>query len=58
MKKLRRTDAHSGKGGVQKALKILALPRRGGEGGSDPCQDFFGGFDLVHRGQLKVMMDP
>ena len=29
-----------------------------GEGGSDPCQDFFGGFDIVHRGQLKVIMDP
>ena len=38
------------KGGVtvQKPVKILALPRRG--------QDFVGG--LVHRGLLKVRMDP
>ena len=38
----------SAKGGVAvtKAVKILALPRRG-EGGSDPCQDLFGGFDIV-----------
>ena len=31
---------------VVKALKILALPKKGG-GGSDTCQDFFGGFDTV-----------
>ena len=37
------------------ALKILALPKRGG---SDPCQDLFGGFDIVYRGQPKVIMDP
>ena len=30
---------------VTKAVKILALPRRGG---SDPCQDLFGGFDIVN----------
>ena len=32
------------KGGpsVIEAVKILALPKKGG--GSDPCQDFFGGF--------------
>ena len=37
------------KGGVAvtDAVKILALPRRGG---SDPCQDFVGGFVIVHRG--------
>ena len=36
------------KGGVavQKPVKILALPRRGG--GPDPCQDLFGGFDIVN----------
>ena len=30
------------KGGVggTGAVKILALPKRGGGGGSDPCQDF------------------
>ena len=46
------------KGGVAviKAVKILALPRRGG--GSDPCQDLFGGFDIVNWGQPKVIMDP
>ena len=46
------------KGGVGKigALKILALPKRGGV--SDPCQDLFDGFDIVHRGQPKVVMDP
>ena len=48
------------KGGVGKigALKILALPKRWGGGGSDPCQDFFGGFDIVYRGQPKVVMEP
>ena len=37
------------KGGVavQKPVKILALLKRGG---SHPCQDIFGGFDIVHRG--------
>ena len=37
------------KGGVAvtEAVKILALPRRGG---SDPCQFFFGEFVTVHRG--------
>ena len=25
---------------------------------SHPCQDFVGGFDIVHRGQLIVKMDP
>ena len=46
------------KGGVTvtKAVKILALPRRGG--GSDPCQDLFGGFGIVLRSHLKVIMDP
>ena len=29
-----------------------------GGGESDPCQDYFGGFDTVHRGQPKVIMDP
>ena len=35
---------------VIKAVKILALPR-----GSDPCQDLFGGFDIVNWGQPKVI---
>ena len=29
-----------------------------GGGGSDPCQDFFGGTDIVYRGQPKVIIDP
>ena len=47
----------STQGGVAviKAVKILALP---GRGGSDPCQDLFGGFDIVNWGQPKVIMDP
>ena len=38
------------------ALKILALPKRGG--GSAPCQHFFGGFDILYRGQPKGIIDP
>ena len=40
----------------QAPLKILALPKRGGW--SDPCQDFFGGFDILYRGQPKGIIDP
>ena len=40
--------------------KLLKNPgtAKKGEGGSDPCQDFFGGFDIVHTGQLEVIIDP
>ena len=40
------------KGGVEviKAVKILALPRRGRGGGLTPAKIFFGGFVTVHRG--------
>ena len=48
------------KGGVGEigAVKILALPKRGG--GSDLCQDFFGGFVEVsqkpYSGILKLKL--
>ena len=32
----------------------MALPKRG----SDPCHGFVGGFDIVYRGQPRVIMDP
>ena len=41
--------------------RILAeiLPKKLAAGGSaDTCQDYFGGFDTVHRGQLNVIKDP
>ena len=51
-------DSLLAKGTVNRmgALKILALPKRGG--GSHPSQDLFGGFDIVYRGQPNVIMDP
>ena len=54
------TDSGSTKRGpsVIEALKILALPKKGG--GFDPCQDFFGGFVEVsqkpYSGILKLKM--
>ena len=35
----------------------LGIAKKKG-GGSKLCQDIFGGFDIVYRGQPKVMMDP
>ena len=52
-----RNYSKGGVGGIE-AVKILALPKRGG--GSDPCQDFFGGFVEVsqkpYSGILKLKM--
>ena len=42
---------------LRDVLQDLGIAKKGG-GGSDPCQDWFGGFDIVYRGQPKVVMDP
>ena len=46
-----------GKGGCNWSSQNPGIVKKGG-GGSDPCQHFFGGFNIVHRGQLKVIIDP
>ena len=46
-----------GRGGCTKTRENPGIAKKG-EGGSDPCQEFVGGFDIVHGGQLKVIMDP
>ena len=35
-----------GRGGCNRSRENPGIPKKGG-GGSDPCQDFFGGFDMV-----------
>ena len=45
--------------GVTGALKILALPKRGEGGGGrgvGPLPRYFGGFEIVYRGQHKVVV--
>ena len=37
-----------------KRFQNLGIAEKG-EGGSDPCQDFFGGFDTVHRVLPRVI---
>ena len=44
---------HIGRGGCTKSTQNPGIAKKG-EGGSDPYQDFFGGFDRVHRGQPKL----
>ena len=45
-----------GRGGRFKSSQDPGIAKKG-VGGSDPCQDFFGEFNIVHRGQPKVIMD-
>ena len=45
-------DANKGGVGIIGALKILPLPLKG-EGGANPCQDLFGGFDMCTEVNLK-----
>ena len=36
----------------------LGIAKKGEGGRGEPCKDIFGGFAIVHSGQLKVVMDP
>ena len=51
------TNSMKGRGGCTKTSQNPGIAKKG-EGGSDPCKDFFGGFDVVFRGQHKGKMDP
>ena len=48
-------DLLLGKGRHFKSSQIPGIAKKGG---SDPCQDFFCELALVHRGYLKVIIDP
>ena len=37
-----------GKGGRSKTRENPGIAKKGGGGGSDPCQDLCGGFDIVY----------
>ena len=50
------TNSMKGRGGCTKTSQNPGIAKKG-EGGSDPCKDFFGGFDIAHRGH-RVIMDP
>ena len=47
-----------GRGGCNRSSQNPGIAKKGGGGGLTTAKIFFGDFDLVHRGQLKVKIDP